>query len=212
MVSAGGGASQSNFITLSTPMAFSCSSVLASSQRCISGTLLSGRARKWSSVHSLKQKPGLTLPARPVKHHSLCGQITPPAAELPHCCRWQLLHWSQISGCEGVGNEGLTKSVTLLSSAQLGREGKGREGKGREGKGREGKGSTSCTALYFAMQVPLITATKVSVQSALLQCSCYEEPQDGKNPDLCSFSAATVQLPLITATQASVHSALLQCS
>ncbi len=175
MVSAGGGASQSNFITLSTPMAFSCSSVLASSQRCISGTLLSGRARKWSSVHSLKQKPGLTLPARPVKHHSLCGQITPPAAELPHCCRWQLLHWSQISGCEGVGNEGLTKSVTLLSSAQLGREGKGREGKGREGKGREGKGREGKYQLHCTI-------------------FCNAGATDHSHKGICSISAATVQL------------------
>ena len=180
MVSAGGGASQSNFITLSTPMAFSCSSVLASSQRCISGTLLSGRARKWSSVHSLKQKPGLTLPARPVKHHSLCGQITPPAAELPHCCRWQLLHWSQISGCEGVGNEGLTKSVTLLSSAQLGREGKGREGKGREGKGREGKGREG----------------KGREGKYQLHCTifCNAGATDHSHKGICSISAATVQL------------------
>ncbi|KAA6422544.1 MAG: hypothetical protein FRX49_07405 [Trebouxia sp. A1-2] len=65
MVSAGGDASQSNFITLSIPMAFSCSTVPASSHRCISGTLLSGRAKKASSVQCLKQKPGLTLPARP---------------------------------------------------------------------------------------------------------------------------------------------------
>lgn len=65
IVSAGGGASQSNFMMLSMPMALSCNTVLASSQRCISGTLLSGRAWKSSCVHSRKHKPGLTLPARP---------------------------------------------------------------------------------------------------------------------------------------------------
>ena len=42
MVSAGGGASQSKAIMLSTPSAFSCSTVLASSERCISGTCSHG--------------------------------------------------------------------------------------------------------------------------------------------------------------------------
>jgi hypothetical protein len=60
-------------------------------------------------------------------------------------------------------------------------KGAGRDGTGWGGKGREARthdpqkvDQLLCTAL----QLPLITSTKVSVRSALLQYSCHE-PQGG---------------------------------